>query len=592
MRNFSKILTLLKPYWFMYLFVIIALVAGNLLKLVPPLVIRELIDEGIPSGNLSYIRTLLLIYVGIWFLRGIAAFSQWYGSETVGQKIAQNLRQTIHNKLQQLSISWFAKTQTGSVLSKMTEDVDIVQQFVCWSFLELSSNVITLIGTSAFLIYLSPTLALKTLITLPILFFLIYRFNKVVRPAWEAVRNQMDTLTSALQENISGVRVVKAFARENHEIKKFDVQNSTYQDKNMTRAHLEARYNPLMELTSALGIMLFLFFGGLEYRAGQITMGDLLSFNMYLWEFMWPIRMLGFLINMLGRALAAAPRVFDIMDMEVKIKDSPTPVPVENIQGHLKFEGVCFHFDDDPDTNVLCDINLDIKPGERIAIVGGTGSGKTTLINLIPRFHDVTKGRILLDGHDIREYRLEDLRRNIGMVLQETFLFSTSIGDNIAFGSPKATVEAVKEAARISQVADFVDTLPHGYHTMVGERGIGLSGGQKQRVALARAVLLNPKILVLDEATSSVDIETEERIQTALESVMQGRTTIIIAKRLSTIQNADRVVILENGTIAEIGSHQELIAHDGIYKRLFEQQITKRVSHDKQEGGDANGRSK
>ena len=590
MRNFTKILSLLKPYWFLYIIVISALVVGNLLKLYPPLLIRELIDEGIPSGDFSHIKRLLFLYVGVWTIRGALAFVQWYGSETVGQKIAQTLRENIHNKLQQLPISWFAKTQTGSVLSKMTEDVDIVQQFICWSFLELSSNIVTLAGTTGFLIYLSPTLAAKTLITLPILFFLIYRFNKVVRPAWEAVRNQMDTLTSALQENISGVRVVKAFAREGHEIRKFDVQNNTYQEKNMNRAQLEARYNPLMELTSAMGIMLFLFFGGLEYQAGRITMGDLLSFNMYLWEFMWPIRMLGFLINMLGRALAAAPRVFDIMDMEIKITDPVNPSEIKEIQGHLTFENVSFRFDDDPDNAVLHQINLDIKPGERVAIVGGTGSGKTTLMNLIPRFHEVTSGRILLDGVDIREYRLEDLRQNIGMVLQETFLFSTSIGDNIAFGSPKATVEAVKYAASVSQVSEFVDSLPHGYHTMVGERGIGLSGGQKQRVALARAVLLNPKILVLDEATSSVDIETEEKIQTALESVMKSRTTLIIAKRLSTIQNADRVVILEGGTIAESGSHTELLSHDGIYKRLFEQQISKRVTQKPPEGGDAHVR--
>ncbi|HZW48648.1 MAG TPA: ABC transporter ATP-binding protein [Bacillota bacterium] len=576
MRNFTKIVTLIRPYWLLYTTVILALIAGNLIKLVPPLIIRSIIDQGIPSGNMQLVLNSLLLYIGLFIIRGFCSFIQWYGSENVGQKIALSLRQSLHDKLQTLSISWFAKTQTGSILAKLTGDVDIVQQFVCWSFLELITNVISVLGTVSMLFYLSPTLAAKALLTLPVIFFLVYRFNQVVRPAWEAIREQMDHLTSALQENISGVRVVKAFARENFEMGKFDKHNMIYRDKNISRARLEARYNPMMEFTSAVGIMLFLFFGGLEYQAGRISMGDLLSFNMYLWEFMWPVRMLGFLINMLGRALAAAPRVFDILDMPVKIKDPEHPIQPEVISGHLRFENVSFHFDDDAATEILSNINLDIKPGERVAIVGGTGSGKTTMMNLIPRFHDVTEGRITLDGVDLRDFSLETLRQNIGMVLQETFLFSTSIGDNIAYGSPNATVEAVKHAAEVSQAAEFIDTLPQGYHTMVGERGIGLSGGQKQRVALARAVLLDPKILILDEATSSVDVETEQKIQSALETVMEGRTTLIIAKRLSTIQNADRVVILDGGRIAEMGSHQELLSLGGLYKRLFEQQMFNR----------------
>ena len=576
MRNFKKIVTLIRPYWLLYTAVILALVAGNLIKLVPPMILRSIIDQGIPSGNLQLVVKSLWLYIGLWIIRGICSFIQWYGSENVGQKIALSLRQSLHDKLQTLSVSWFAKTQTGSILAKLTEDVDIVQQFVCWSFLELLTNIISVLGTVTMLVYISPTLAAKVLLTLPVLFFLVYRFNRVVRPAWEAVREQMDHLTSALQENISGVRVVKAFARENFEMGKFDQQNVIYRDKNISRARLEARYNPMMEFTSAVGIMLFLFFGGLEYQAGRISMGDLLSFNMYLWEFMWPVRMLGFLINMLGRALAAAPRVFNILDMPVKIHDPEHPIQPEAIRGHLHFENVSFHFEDDLQTEILSHINLDVQPGERVAIVGGTGSGKTTMMNLIPRFHDVTEGSITLDGVDLRDFSLETLRQNIGMVLQETFLFSTSIGDNIAYGSPNATVAAVKHAAEVSQAAEFIDTLPQGYHTMVGERGIGLSGGQKQRVALARAVLLDPKILILDEATSSVDVETEQKIQSALETVMAGRTTLIIAKRLSTIQNADRVVILEGGRIAEMGTHQELLSLGGLYKRLFEQQMSNR----------------
>lgn len=573
MANFKKILSLLKPHAFYYSILLMLVLASNFFKLYPPMLIRELVDFGIPSGDLNYIKKLLFFYVLLWVLRGIVVFIQWYGFEVLGQKLSMQLRLQLHDKLQRLSLSYFSKTQTGSVLAKITEDVDIIQQFACWSFLDLISNTISIIGTTYFLFRISPTLAAKTLLMLPLLFFIVYRFNKIVRPAWEAVREQMDNLTSSLQENISGVRVVKAFAREKFEIEKFKKENIDYRDKNITRARLEARYNPLMELVTAFAIIAFLFFGGLEYYAGKITMGDLLSFNMYLWEFMWPIRMLGFLINMLNRALAATPRVFEILEMKIDIEEKDDPTKISEVKGNIKFTDVSFSFADDPDNFVLQDINLEIKPGERVAIVGATGSGKTTLINLIARFHDVSQGAIYLDGVDIRHISLKQLRTNIGMVLQETFLFSTSIGDNIAFGSPQADVESVKNAAETAQISDFIDTLPHGYHTLVGERGLGLSGGQKQRVALARAILMDPKVLILDEATSSVDIETEQRIQKALEKIMEQRTTIIIAKRLSTIQNADRVIILEEGKIAEMGNHLELLALNGSYARLFAQQM-------------------
>ncbi|NLN83942.1 MAG: ABC transporter ATP-binding protein [Firmicutes bacterium] len=573
MANFKKILSLLKPHAFYYSILLMLVLASNFFKLYPPMLIRELVDFGIPSGDLNYIKKLLLFYVLLWVLRGIVVFIQWYGFEMLGQKLSMQLRLQLHDKLQRLSLSYFSKTQTGSVLAKITEDVDIIQQFACWSFLDLISNTISIIGTTYFLFRISPTLAAKTLLMLPLLFFIVYRFNKIVRPAWEAVREQMDNLTSSLQENISGVRVVKAFAREKFEIEKFKKENIDYRDKNITRARLEARYNPLMELVTAFAIIAFLFFGGLEYYAGKITMGDMLSFNMYLWEFMWPIRMLGFLINMLNRALAATPRVFEILEMKIDIEEKDDPTKISEVKGNIKFTDVSFSFADDPDNFVLQDINLEIKPGERVAIVGATGSGKTTLINLIARFHDVSQGAIYLDGVDIRDISLKQLRTNIGMVLQETFLFSTSIGDNIAFGSPQADVESVKNAAETAQISDFIDTLPHGYHTLVGERGLGLSGGQKQRVALARAILMDPKVLILDEATSSVDIETEQRIQKALEKIMEQRTTIIIAKRLSTIQNADRVIILEEGKIAEMGNHLELLALNGSYARLFAQQM-------------------
>ncbi len=578
-KNLPRLLRLLRSHWLTVLAAAGGMVIGTALDAVPPLLTRRIIDNGIAKGNLGLILTMIAAYIGIWVIRGVFNFSQWYYAELVGQKVTYDLRQKLHDHLQELSHSFYAKAQTGQLMSKLTGDVECIQNFLGWSALLLSNNVVILIAYTGILLSISWRLTLASLVTYPFLGYTVVRFDKRIRPAWEKVREQMGKLTTVLQENVSGVRVVKAFARENYEVNKFNAKNKEHLQGNLDRAEIEAQTNPTMELLSGLSIVLFLYFGGREVIASRLTLGDLFAFQMYLWMLIWPVRMLGWLINMMERALAAAPRLWEILDAKPEIADTAASADLTKMEGHIRFENVSFRFDDGNE-DVLSEINLDIKPGETIAILGGTGSGKSTFINLIPRFYDPTAGRITIDGVDIRQISLASLRRQIGLVLQETFLFSASVGDNIAYGRPHASEEEVQAAASASQAAQFISKLPKGFRTRVGERGVGLSGGQKQRVALARALLMNPKILILDEATSSVDTETEFLIQEALDGIMKDRTTLIIAKRLSTVKGADRVVILDGGRIAEMGTHQELLAQGGIYKRLFDGQFAERDSAD------------
>ncbi len=386
----------------------------------------------------------------------------------------------------------------------------------------------------------------------------------------------MGKLTAALQENISGVRTVKAFAREDHEIGKFTEHNRRFLDSNIARIRVEGRTQPLVEFISSLTFAGLLWYGGAQVIAGNASLGKLVAFQGYVWNLVWPIRMLGSLINVFEEALAAAPRLFEVLDTVPAITDSQGALPAPTLQGKLEFRQVSFQFSDGED-NVLKDISFTVSPGQVLAIVGGTGSGKSTLVGLIPRFFDPQAGAVLIDGQDTRTMTLDSLRSQIGMVLQDTVLFSATIAENIAFGRPHAPQVEIEQAAQLAQAHDFISTLPNGYHTRIGERGVGLSGGQKQRIALARALLMNPRILILDEATSSVDVHTEYLIQEGLASVMQGRTSVIIAKRLSTIEQADYVLVMEQGQVVEYGTPRQLIDTPGYFSRMLAQQMSTAV---------------
>ena len=572
MSDLKRLLGYLKPHWIGVVIVILAMTAATVLEMSPAMLLRQIVDVALPQKDLPLLAKLCLGFVGVAVLKGIVLYIQWYTSELIGQEVIFQMRQQIHDHLQTLPPSYFSTMGTGQVMARLTSDIHSVQDFIGWGALFLVSMVLMTVGVSSYLAYLNWRLMLATVVTFPFLFRTVFWFDRNVRPAWKNVREKMGKLTEPLQENITGIRVVKAFAREPDEIRKFARRNLEHYEANLERADIEARAQPFLELLTGLSAVSMIGYGGYLVLSGQMTVGTLFAFYSLLWSLIWPVRMLGWLVNMAEQSLAAAPRLFELLDTEPEIKDCPDPVELEQVKGHIVFENVDFCFPGD-DRKTLENINLEILPGETVAIVGGTGSGKSTLVNLIPRFLDPTSGRITLDGHDLREISLKSLRKNIGLVLQENFLFSATVRENISLGKPDASLEEIIQAAELAQAHGFISEFPKGYDTPLGERGIGLSGGQKQRVALARAILTDPKILILDEATSSVDTETEYLIQEGLSHVMENRTTIIIAKRLSTIRDADKIVILKDGKISQVGTHLELLSQPGFYKKLFESQF-------------------
>ena len=572
MANLKRLLKYLRPYWALVLIVVAMMFASTALEIQPAAIQRQALDQALPQKDMAMVTRLVLLYVGVWFVRGIVNYVQWYLSELVGQKVIYDVRQSVHDHLQELPPSYFSNMGTGQVMSRLTSDVDSVQQFVGFGALLLIQMVIIFVAVSGYLAFLNWRLMLAAYVTFPLLFRTVFWLDKSIRPAWKNIREVMGKLTETLQESISGIRVVKAFAREPYENVRFGNRNRTHFNANMERVSIESIGQPHLELLSGLSSLAVIGYGGYLVISGSMSLGTMFAFYSLIWSLIWPIRMLGWLVNMAEQALAAAPRLFEILDSVPAIRNRPGAVQLEKVLGRISFENVSFAFPGDS-REALRDINLEILPGERVAIVGGTGSGKSTLVNLLPRFLDPSEGRITLDGRDIRDIDLRSLRRHMGVVLQDNFLFSASVKENIALGRSGAELEEVSRAAELAQAAPFIDEFPKDYDTPVGERGIGLSGGQKQRIALARALLVNPEVLILDEATSSVDTETEYLIQEGLEEVMRGRTSIIIAKRLSTIRGADKIVIMDKGHISQVGAHEELLAQPGFYRKLFESQF-------------------
>ncbi|HOK64554.1 MAG TPA: ABC transporter ATP-binding protein [Bacillota bacterium] len=572
MSNLKRLLGYLKPHWILLAIVALAMLASTFLEMSPAMLLRKIIDDAVPNGNLDLLFALSLSFIGVACVKGAVLYIQWYLSELIGQKVIFKLRQDVHDHLQTLPPSYFTTMGTGQIMARLTSDIDSVQNFIGWGALLLVNMIAMTIGVSGYLAYLNWRLMIASVLTFPFLFRTVLWFDKSIRPAWKHVRERMGELTEVLQENITGIRVIKAFAHEPGEIEKFARKNYEHYRSNMERANVEAKAQPMLDFFSDLSVVIMIGYGGYLVLTGQMSMGTLFAFYSLIWSLIYPVRTLGWLVNMSEQALAAAPRLFEILDEETEIRDCAAPIYLDHVEGHLVFENVSFSFPGD-ERQTLDSVSFQILPGETVAIVGGTGSGKSTLANMIPRFVDPTSGKILLDGHDIREVSLKSLRRNIGIVFQENFLFSATVRQNIALGKPDASLEEIMEAARLAQAHSFIMEFPKGYDTELGERGIGLSGGQKQRVALARALLIDPQILILDEATSSVDTETEFLIQENLDKVMEGRTSLIIAKRLSTIRRADKIVILSKGRIAQIGTHLELLSQPGFYRTLFESQF-------------------
>ncbi|MBI4314331.1 MAG: ABC transporter ATP-binding protein [Chloroflexi bacterium] len=505
-------------------------------------------------------------------LRGVFAFLQAYWAERNSQSVAFDLRNDLYAKIQRLSFSYHDRNQTGQLMIRTTDDVEKVRLFIGQGLLQLVGAVLLLSGTLILLFSTNAQLAVVTLWILPVALVLFMIFGTISQPLFSKVQQKLSALNTVLQENLAGIKVVKAFTREAGEQVKFKTAANILMDQQIVIARLFTFLFPLIFLIANLGQATTLYAGGRQIINGMLSLGEWQEFSLYLVYLFFPIAQFGFIITQFGQAAASASRIFEILDARSDVTDKPGATALPQVQGHVQFENVTFRYFGGGDP-VLNKVSFDASSGQTVALLGATGSGKTTIINLLPRFYDPTEGRILIDGHDLRDLTLESLRAQIGIVLQETTLFSGAIRDNIAFGKPEATLEEIAAAATAAAAHDFIVSFPDGYDTSVGERGATLSGGQKQRVAIARALLVNPRILILDDSTSSVDVATEAHIQTALDKLMKGRTSFVIAQRISTVMNADLILVLDRGEIVARGKHADLMEDSAIYAQIYNSQL-------------------
>ncbi len=572
MRSLFRLRPFVRPYWKQVLLALLALTLLTALKLVVPLIIRQVIDQGLTNGDVRLIVTAALSLLVIGLASAALIYWQRYQTEIIAAQIGYDLRNRLYNHIQRLPFTFHDHSQTGQLISRTIEDVRSIERFAGNGIVELIHLFMLFTGIVSLLYIANPRLATIALLPMIPLVLITTNFGRRIGEYFIAVDNSLGELSSRLQENVLGVQVVRAFAREPHEIKRFNRANRILYDTRITVIGEWSKIMPTSHLLVILSTILILWFGGQLVLAGEMTIGDLVAFNSYLLMLAEPARQLTWLVNMAGEAVAGVKRTFEILDLEPEIKSPPKAIVLPEVTGRVEFNNVALAYRGES-SHALCEINLTVEPNQVIALIGPTGSGKTSLVNLIPRFYDVVQGEVLIDGNDIREVDLVSLRMQIGIVLQTSLLFSTSIRENIAFGRPQASDEEIYEAAKAAQAHEFILSTPAGYDTIVGERGITLSGGQRQRVAIARALLMDPRILILDDSTSSVDTSTEHLIQKALTQLMEGRTTFVIAHRLSTVKRADLILVMEDGQVLERGTHLELLAQDGLYREIYNLQL-------------------
>lgn len=522
-----------------------------------------------PLTPLYWAIALILVMAVV---RGLFAFAQAYLSEKAGQNIAFDFRNELFAKIQRLSFSYHDRNRTGQLMIRATDDVEKVRLFIGQGLLLAVQALVLLIGALVMLLVTNFQLTLVVLPILPLALVMFLIFGAITQPLFIKVQQKLSTLNTILQENLAGIKVVKAFATEVQEQKRFAAAADDLMYQQIHVARIFSFLFPVIFLIANLGQAAVLYFGGSQIIAGTLTIGEWQKFSLYLVFVFFPLGQLGFIISQMSQAAASANRIFEILDAPNEVTDQPGAIPLPPIRGEVVFDHVSFRYFGSSEL-VLDDVSFRAEPGQTVAILGATGSGKSSIINLIPRFYDVTSGRVLIDGYDVREVTIESLRRQIGIVLQETNLFTGTIRDNIAFGRPDASDEEVIAAAKAAAAHDFIMSFPEGYNTPVGERGTTLSGGQKQRIAIARALLLNPRILILDDSTSAVDVQTELQIQQALDRLMKGRTSFVIAQRISTVLNADKILVLEKGRIVAEGTHAELIENSPVYAEIYRSQL-------------------
>jgi ATP-binding cassette subfamily B protein len=564
----------LRPYWKWAVIAAIGTIASTALTIAIPAILRDVVDIGLQTSDSSYMLAAGLLVIGLGLLRGIVGFAFRYFGEKLSHFIAFDIRNEVYNKVQNQSFAYHDISQTGTLITRAISDVSEVQRFFAYGLIDGINTVLLVSGVSIIMLITSPILAIIALLPLVPLAYFSRNFAMSVDPAWKKIMDRLQTLGNHIQESTLGAEVVRAFAREPYEIQKFAEDNEHLYHETVTLVKRWGNYIPLSTFIIAFSTALVLFFGGLMERngIGGVTVGLVVAFNVYVLLLAMPIRFLGFVILLLTQGISSARRVFEILDTPEKIVNKSVTRPLSAMKGVVRFDDVTF-FHESAAIPSLRHIQLEARPGEVIALLGPTGSGKSTLVNLIPRFYDVSEGAVTIDGVDVRDIDLRDLRRQIGFVLQQTLLFSASVKENIAYGKPEATDEEIIAAAKAANVHEFAMEFPDGYDTLIGERGVTLSGGQRQRVAIARALLINPRILILDDSTSSVDTKTEARIREALSNLMAGRTTFVIAQRLSSVQEADQILVLKDGEIIERGKHDQLLELDGYYTEIYRLQL-------------------
>ena len=504
--------------------------------------------------------------------RGVFAFLQAFWAEKNSQSVAYDLRNDLYSKIQKLSFSYHDQNQTGQLMIRATDDIEKLRLFIGQGLLQLVGAIILLTGTIIILFSTNVALAWTAMPILPLALVLFFIFGSAAQPLFRKVQIKLSALNTILQENLAGIKVIQAFTREKQEQAKFRAAADNLMNQSISVSKLFTFLFPMIFLIANLGQAAILYVGGKQIIAGALTLGDWQEFSLYLIYLFFPVAQLGFIITQFGQAAASADRIFEILDAKSDIVDKPNAIELPSVKGKVKFENVTFRYFHGGDP-VLSEVTFEAKPGERIALLGATGSGKSTIINLLPRFYDPTEGRITVDGHDLRDIKIKSLRKQIGIVLQETTLFSGTVSENIAFGRSDASEADIIAAAKAAQAHEFIMSFPDGYNTHVGERGTTLSGGQKQRVAIARALLLDPRILILDNSTSSVDLTTESLIQTALDKLMENRTSFVIAQRISTVMSADKILVLDKGRVVAQGKHADLMENEPIYAEIYNSQI-------------------
>ncbi len=573
MGDFGKVLRYLYPYKKESIIATVLVAFVVIADLSIPRMVQTIIDDGVAQGDMSVILWTSLLMIGASVLSAAISIVNTYYSVKASRGFEADLREAMFKKIQTFSFGNLDDLNTGQLLTRLTSDLNMVQLVISMGLRMFTRAPLMFLGSFGIMFATNPNLAMVILALLPVTLVLVTLFIRLVRPLFTKVQERLDHLNQVLQENLTGIRVVKAFVRSDHENERFEKANTDLYDISLKMTQYISIFFPIIMSLMNLGTVAIIYYGGLQVHAGTTSIGQIMAFTNYLFATMFPVLMLSMMAAHFSGASASASRIMEVIESVPEVQDSPDAVTLDEVQGRVAFENVTFSYRDDGGDPVLTDISFTAEPGEKVALLGQTGSGKSSLINLIPRFYDTSEGRVTLDGIDVKDITMDSLRSHMGISLQEAILFSGTITDNIKYGKPDASDEEVVEAAKTAQAHEFITAFPGGYDTMVGQRGVNLSGGQKQRIAIARALLVKPRILILDDSTSAVDVETEAEIENALETLMADTTSFIVAQRISTVLKADKILVLDNGRIAAEGRHEELMDTSPLYQEIYESQL-------------------